>query len=119
MKVAIAASGNSLDASFAPRFGRSAYFVIVDTDTEEWEAISNPGMGAGGGAGVQAAQVIANSGAEAAIGPSFGPNAFNALDAAGIKMYSARGGSVREVLAQYKAGRLPEVHSAQSEGRHH
>ena len=119
MKIAIAANGNSLDAGFASRFGRTAYFVIVDSETEEWTAIPNPGMGAGGGAGVQAAQVIANSGAEVAIGPSFGPNAFNALQAAGIKMYAARGGSVREVLAQYKSGQLAEVRAAQGGGRHH
>jgi predicted Fe-Mo cluster-binding NifX family protein len=119
MKIAIAASGNSLDADFAPRFGRSAYFVVVDSETEEWTALPNPGMGAGGGAGVQAAQVISNSGAQVAIGPNFGPNAFNALRAAGITMYSARGGSVRDVLAQYKAGQLPEIRAAQNVGRHH
>ena len=33
MKIAITAQGPELDAAVDPRFGRAAYFLIVDTDT--------------------------------------------------------------------------------------
>ena len=69
-----------------PRFGRAAYFVFVDVDTLEWQAYPNPGASASGGAGTQAAQHIANKGAQAAVSGDFDPNAYNALKAVGIAM---------------------------------
>jgi len=39
MKVAITSSGNTLDALIDPRFGRCAYFIIVDTDTMQFKVI--------------------------------------------------------------------------------
>ena len=119
MKIAISAAGKTLDSEFSSRFGRCDYFIIVDSDTEEWTAVANPGANASGGAGVQAAQIVANSGAMAVIGPSFGPKAFDGLKAAGITMYTAQGGSVRDVLAAYKAGKLSKATSASGHGHHH
>jgi len=37
LKVAVSASAPSLDAPVDPRFGRCAYFVIVDPDTMQFE----------------------------------------------------------------------------------
>ena len=48
MKIIITASSPSLDADFDPRFGRGAYFVIINTETMEWEAFPNPGVSASG-----------------------------------------------------------------------
>jgi len=58
MKIAITATGNNLDANVDPRFGRAAYFLIVEPETFEFKAIENPSATAGGGAGVQSAQLI-------------------------------------------------------------
>ena len=68
MKVAVSAQAPSLEAPLDPRFGRCAYFVIVDTDTMRFEAIDNAAASAGSGAGILAAQTVANAGAEAVIG---------------------------------------------------
>lgn len=65
MKIVVSATGNSLDAMVAPVFGRCAYFIIVEAEGGEmksYEGIENPGAKAMSGAGIQAAQIIANKG---------------------------------------------------------
>ena len=42
-----------------PIFGHCAYFVIVDSDTCEFESINNAAAKLGGSAGIQAAQLSA------------------------------------------------------------
>ena len=106
MKIAITAVEPSLDAMVEPRFGRSPYFLIVDTDTMDFEAIENPNVALGGGAGIQSAQLIANKGAEVILTGNIGPNAFQALSAVGIKVISGCSGTVRELIEQFKAGKL-------------
>jgi len=62
-----------------------------------------------GGAGVQAAQLIAQKGATALITGNLGPNAASAISASGIKVHLVSGGTVREVTEAFKAGKLQEV----------
>lgn len=106
MKMCITAAGGSLESTVDPRFGRCQYFIIVDSDTMEFEAIENPSISATGGAGIQSAQSIANKGIEVLITGSIGPNAFPILDASGIKVVSVAGGSVADAIKQYKNGKL-------------
>lgn len=112
MKVCVTATGPGVEAPMDPRFGRCAYFVIVDVDSMLAESISNSSASAASGAGIQAAQTIANAGAAALITGNIGPNAAETLKAAGVKVYLASGGSVREVLERFKNGELPETSSA-------
>ncbi len=119
MKIILTTTSAELDANIDPRFGRGAYFVVVDTDTLSWQAHPNPGVNAGGGAGSLAAQFAANQKAEAVISGDFGPNAYNALQAAGIAMFlfgTSRTG--REAVENYKAGRLERVGAPTGSGHH-
>jgi predicted Fe-Mo cluster-binding NifX family protein len=109
MKVAITASAPQLEAGLDPRFGRCAFFIIAETETGTWEACSNPAVDAAGGAGTQAAQFVAGKSVQSVVSGNFGPNAYMVLQAAGIKMYAARAGTVESVLADFKAGRLQAV----------
>ena len=109
MKIAITSQGDDLNAPVDTRFGRCAYFIIIDPKTESFEAVSNPAVDAMGGAGPQAAQTIADKGAEAVITGNVGPNAFQTLRAANIKIYQGASGVVKEILAKYKAGELKEL----------
>ena len=102
MKIAVAATGGSLDAQVSEQFGRCAYFVIVDSDTMKFEAFSNPASGVSGGAGPMAAQEIANRGAEVVLAGNLGPKAQTALEAAGIR-FTAASGTVREAVARLKS----------------
>ncbi|MCD6302608.1 MAG: dinitrogenase iron-molybdenum cofactor biosynthesis protein [Anaerolineae bacterium] len=87
MKVGIPAKAPGLDAAPNPIFGRSPYFVIVDSDTMEAETLSNPAAGSLGGAGVQTSQLLVSKGVEAVIASSVGPNASAVLQAADIAVY--------------------------------
>ena len=106
MKVCVTSTGASLDAELDPRFGRCQYFLFVDPDSLELEAVENPNLGAAGGAGIQSAQFVANKGVEAIITGQVGPNAFTTLQAAGLKILIGASGKVREVLEKYKKGQL-------------
>jgi len=109
MKICVSAVANSLEAQVDPRFGRCPYFVIVDSETLQFEAIPNVASGAMGGAGIQAAQAIASKGVKVLITGNVGPNAFQALSAVGIKIVTEAFGTVREVVEKYKKGELGET----------
>jgi predicted Fe-Mo cluster-binding NifX family protein len=111
MRICVSASANSLDASVDPRFGRCPYFIIVDSETLQFEAVPNSASGAVGGAGIQAVQIIASKGAKVVITGNVGPNAFQALSAAGIKIITGAYGTVREVVEKYRRGELKETSS--------
>lgn len=116
MKVIVSSSGEGLDAEMDPRFGRCQYFVLVDAETMSAETHKNPGGSASGGAGFQAVQFCSDMGAEAVISGSFGPNAYYTLQEAGIKMYPATGGPVKELVEALKKGELKEMESAGPRG---
>ena len=111
MKICVTSTGPSLDAPVDPRFGRCQYFVIVDSETMEYEAMPNPSVGASGGAGIQAAQTVAGKGVGAVVTGNLGPNAVQTLTAAGITMVTGASGTVRDAVEQYKSGGLSQTTS--------
>ncbi len=106
MKICVSATADNLEAQLDPRFGRCLYLVIVDSKTMQLEAIPNMAAGSTGGAGIQAAQNIANRGVKAVITGNVGPNAFGALSVAGIEILTKASGTVREVVEKFKKGEL-------------
>lgn len=104
MKICVTSSGDNLDAQLDPRFGRCAYLILVDSETLQFEAVPNSAAGVTGGAGIQAAQTIANKGAKALVTGNVGPNAFQALSAAGIDIITGASGTVREAVEKFKRG---------------
>ena len=112
MKICVTAVADGLDAQLDPRFGRCPYFVIVDSETMKFEAIPNTATGAMGGAGIQAAQTAASKRVEVLITGNVGPNAFQALSAAGIKIVTGAFGTVRDVVERYERGELKGETSA-------
>ena len=111
MKICVTSTGPSLDAPVDPRFGRCQYFVIVDTETMEYEAMPNPSIGASGGAGIQAAQTVAGKGVGVVVTGNLGPNATQTLTASGIQMVTGASGTVRDAIEQYKSGGLSQTTS--------
>ena len=68
MRIAVSSTGPGLESEIDPRFGRCECFVIVDSDSMEAEAVSNPNVMAAGGAGIQTAQLVADKGAQVVTG---------------------------------------------------
>ena len=108
MKIAISSTGPDLDGPVDQRFGRCRCFVVVDSTSEAFEVLDNQAAMMSGGAGIQAAQMVANSGVAAVITGNLGPNAADTLAAAGVKTYLGASGTVREALQKYKAGQMRE-----------
>ena len=104
MKIAITSVGPSLDDQVEPRFGRAAYYIIVNTDTMEYEAIENPNVASGGGAGIQSAQLIAGRDVKFVLTGNCGPNAFNVFGTAGVQIIVGVTGTVLQAVEQFKSG---------------
>jgi predicted Fe-Mo cluster-binding NifX family protein len=109
MKIAITATGADLHAQVDPRFGRAQYFIIINPETMEFEAVENSSLSAAHGAGIQAGQLMSSKDVSAVITGSVGPNAFQTLTAAGIKIFQSRGGTVEQVIEAFQNGQLPPV----------
>jgi predicted Fe-Mo cluster-binding NifX family protein len=112
MKVAVSSSGQDLDSRIDPRFGRCAYFLMVETDDMSFEVFDNQSIASGGGAGIQSAQFISSKGAKAVITGNCGPNAVQTLTAAGIEVFLGNTGTVREVLQKFKNKELTSTNMA-------
>ena len=106
MNICVTSQGDNLDAPVDPRFGRCQYFIIVDTETLQYKAISNPNIDARGGAGIQSGQVMAERQVKAVVTGNVGPNAFETLNAAGISVITGASGSVRQAIEKYTKGEL-------------
>jgi predicted Fe-Mo cluster-binding NifX family protein len=106
MKIAVSANNPDLDADIDPRFGRCQYLVLVDLDTMNFEVINNSGGMGSGGAGIATAQLIAGKGVEAVLTGNCGPNAYQVLSAAGIKVITGVSGKVKDAIESYKSGKL-------------
>ena len=108
-KICVTSSGPTLESMVDPRFGRCAYFIIVDSETYGFEAVSNEAAMASGGAGIRAAQTVASMNVEAVLTGSVGPNAFPALQDAGIKILSGVSGTVKSAIESYKSNTFQEL----------
>ena len=114
MKIAISSQGKELSSAVDPRFGRAAGFLIYDTETGNYEYINNEqNLNAAQGAGIQTAQNVAKSGAQAVITGHVGPKAFSALKSGKIAIYLGANKSVEESIQAFKnVERKPEDHAA-------
>jgi len=116
VKICVTAAGNTLDAPVDPRFGRAAYFAVINSENMAFRAIPNVAVNAMGGAGIQAAQKLAKEGVNVVITGNVGPNAFQALKSAGLKVVVGASGTVREIVVKYTRGELGETDAPTVDG---
>jgi len=114
MKIAVASSGKNLESLVDSRFGRCPYFLIIDDQTDKFEVVENTAGQTFRGAGVSAAQMVADQGARVVVAGNFGPNAVNVLGASGIKILTTGNLTmkIKQALIQYKGGELQPVTTA-------
>lgn len=99
MRIAITAMGAEADSEMDPRFGRAHYIVIVDPNATVLEVVDNErNINAMSGAGIQTAKIMADKKVDVLMTGHCGPNAFRALQAAGIKIVVEQSGTVKDAV---------------------
>jgi predicted Fe-Mo cluster-binding NifX family protein len=117
MRIAVSSTGKNLDANLDPRFGRAAYFIILDSETMDFEAVANTqSLSLSQGAGIQAAKTIADQHVDTLITGHCGPKAFKVLQNAGVNIVTGAGGKVADAVDQFIKGELAIAVQADVEG---
>ena len=114
MRIAIPVDDKSLESNVCISFGRTPYFLIYDTDTKKSVFIDNSAATSIGGAGIKAAQMIADNKANILLTPRLGENSADVLKAAEIKIYKTITASAKDNINAYISGKLPlldEIHA--------
>ena len=118
-KIAVSSEGPDLDARVDPRFGRAAGFVVVDPQTMAFEYVDNGASQVmAQGAGIQAAEIVAGTGARVVLTGFVGPKAFQALSAAGIAIgQNLDNLTVREAVQRFQQGDVAVAETPNRRGR--
>lgn len=102
-KICFTSYGTNLNAELDPKFGRSAYFLIVDTETSELDVIENPNKDAVQGAGIQTAQLILNKDVSTIVTGQVGPNARSIIESANVHLIEGASGKIGNILEKIKS----------------
>lgn len=110
MKIAFTAQNNTPESLVDPRFGRAAWLLIHNEEDGSWESCDNTaGRNTAHGAGIQAAQAIADRHVDALVTGAIGPKAYASLQAADIRIFHGAKGTAQEALKDYQSGLLKEA----------
>jgi len=111
MKVAISSTGKDLESEVDFRFGRCPYYIIVEIENKEIKevkTIENRAAMQMGGAGITAAQIVADEKVDAIITVNMGPRAFEVFSQLEIKIYQGQG-KIKDIIQQFIEGKLKEI----------
>ena len=109
MKICISSTGNSMESTMDPRFGRCDFFAIVNTETNESKLIDNAAAKSGGGAGIAAGQLLVDNDVDLLITGNVGPNANDVLKAANIKIVRGKKVTLNENVEMFKKNELEVI----------
>ena len=111
MKIAISSKEKDLNGEVDSVFGRCPYFLIVEIEDKKiqgFEAIENTSAKQMGGAGISAAQIVAEKNVDAVITGNIGPRALDVLGQFNVKIYNGSG-PIDEVLQEFIDGKLETI----------
>ena len=106
MIIAIPVCDNKNESEVCQSFGRAAYFLFYNTETEESIYIDNNAANSQGGAGIKAAQIIVDNDVNILFTPRCGQNAADVIKAANIKIYKIINESVLDNINAFNEGKL-------------
>lgn len=118
MKIAISSTGSDLNSNVDERFGRCPYFIIAEIENNEIkssESVENTSANQMGGAGMTAAQTVADKGVSAVITGNMGPRAFSVFQQLGVDIYQGSG-TVKEVIEKFLKNELSKIDNANGPG---
>lgn len=109
MIVAVCSEGESLDSYVSDDFGHAPFFLMVDTDTLDYNVVVNEYMDSLEGAGVAVAKALADFGLDAVLCGGIGPHGVKILNDAGIIISADEDGTVEQCITDFlrrRANRL-------------
>lgn len=109
MKIAVTASQDSIDSPIDMRFGRCPYYIIFETEDKKikgHEVVKNTAGTQMRGAGITAAQLVANKNVNLIITGNVGPKAYGVLSSTGIEIITNVSGNVKDAVEKYLKGEL-------------
>ena len=114
MKLCVPSTGKDVNSKVSYHFGKALYFLIIDTDTMEYEAVKNTMQVAGRGSGTGAAQMVLDKGTSAVLAGIIGPNALDALKVAHVEVYAGASpdDTVREAVEKFNKGQYREAETS-------
>jgi len=111
MKIAVSSTGENLTDSVSEVFARCPYFIIAEVENgkiKKVEAIKNESENQMGGAGISAAQLMAEKNVNAVIAKNVGPRALDVLKQFNIGIYYGDG-AIKKVLQEFIDGKLEKM----------
>jgi len=111
VKIAVSSMNKNIESDVCDVFGRSSYFVIAEIEDEKikrTEIIENKSTNQMSGAGISAAQLMAEKNVNAVITGNVGPRAFDVLKQFNIEVYTGSG-VIKKVLQEFINGKLKKI----------
>lgn len=105
MKIAVSAEEPSLDSEIGEDLGHSRYFLVVDTETMDFEVVENEAADWDMGAGMKAADIVISLGVKALITGAIGMHGYSKLSQANIMVVSEDEGHIRDLIENFKRRR--------------
>lgn len=106
MKISMPVDEQNLGSSVCPSFGRAPYFLFYNTVTKESYYLDNSAVASQGGAGIRAAQVIADHSVKALLTPRCGQNAEEVLRKSEVLIYNSIPGTAQQNIDAFTAEKL-------------
>lgn len=107
MKLAISLEENSYKSQVDRRFGRAGFFILIDTESNDYEIIENEAKNEASGAGLKVVKNLVNLGVDEIITGEIGPKAAVLIEEFDIQTYKlGELKSVDEVLKNYRENKL-------------
>ncbi len=117
MILVIPVSEKEISTEVESRFGRAPYFLVYDTENENYDFIENEqALNSAVGAGIQSARHIINAKADVLLTSHCGPKAFKALAAAEVDIYTGVSGKVMDVIKDFKDNKFTKSASPDVDG---
>ena len=111
MKIAVSSIDKNIEGNVSDVFARCPYFIIIEIENqkiEKFEVIKNESENQMSGAGISAAQLMAEKNVNAVITGNVGPRASDVLKQFNIEVYRGSG-AIKEVLQEFINGELKKL----------
>lgn len=109
MKVCFSSSGKDLESVLDSHFGRCQYFIVYDTENDEYKTIDNEGQHSEHGAGIAAAQQVIKLDVDVIITGNLGPNSMELLKDSSAEIYRGSNTTISSNLESYKSKSLDKI----------